>query len=254
MAIVNRTPDSFFDKGATFADDAARDAVRAARRPPAPTSSTSAASRPAPARSSTSTEEIRRTVPFVAAIREEFPDVDAQHRHLAGRGRPAVRRGGRRHHQRHLGRRRSGPGRRRGRVRLRRSCARTPAARCPAPGRTGCTTTTSCATSSTQTTRAADRLVARGVPRGGHPDRPDARLRQEHLARAGAAAPRRRARRDRLARADGAVEQGLHRRDARPAGRPAARGHARGDRDRGLARGRRSSARTTSPRPAGSWR
>ena len=41
MAIVNRTPDSFYDRGATFADAAAMDASTR-RWPKAPTSSTSA--------------------------------------------------------------------------------------------------------------------------------------------------------------------------------------------------------------------
>ena len=41
MAIVNRTPDSFYDRGATFTDAAAMDRVDAAVAE-APTSSTSA--------------------------------------------------------------------------------------------------------------------------------------------------------------------------------------------------------------------
>ena len=36
-----------------------------------------------------------------------------------------------------------------------------------------------------EVTGQAERLVARGVPRDGHPDRPDPRLRQEHLPRPG---------------------------------------------------------------------
>ena len=53
MAIVNRTPDSFYDKGATWAEDKAFERVAAGGRPRAPRSSTSAASRPRPASRST---------------------------------------------------------------------------------------------------------------------------------------------------------------------------------------------------------
>ncbi|WP_084755379.1 dihydropteroate synthase [Pseudonocardia thermophila] len=74
MAIVNRTPDSFYDRGATFTDDAAMarvDAVVAegadiidiggVKAGPGPVVDTA--------------EEIRRVVPFVAAVRERYPDV-----------------------------------------------------------------------------------------------------------------------------------------------------------------------------------
>ena len=43
MGILNRTPDSFYDHGATFALDAFLRRAERARRPRAPTSSTSAA-------------------------------------------------------------------------------------------------------------------------------------------------------------------------------------------------------------------
>jgi dihydropteroate synthase len=74
MAIVNRTPDSFFDRGRTFALSAALGrvdqvvdegaaivdvgGVRAGTGPPV-----------------TVEEELRRVVPLVAAIRERYPDV-----------------------------------------------------------------------------------------------------------------------------------------------------------------------------------
>ena len=50
MGILNRTPDSFYDKGATFALDATGPPGRASWWPTVPTSSTSAGSRPARAR------------------------------------------------------------------------------------------------------------------------------------------------------------------------------------------------------------
>lgn len=73
MAIVNRTPDSFYDKGATFADDAAREAVRAALAAGADIIDVGGV-KAGPGTVVDVDEEIRRTVPFVAAIREEFPD------------------------------------------------------------------------------------------------------------------------------------------------------------------------------------
>jgi len=73
MAIVNRTPDSFFDQGATFADDAAREAVRAALAAGADIIDVGGV-KAGPGSDVDVDEEIRRTVPFVAAIREEFPD------------------------------------------------------------------------------------------------------------------------------------------------------------------------------------
>ncbi len=74
MAIVNRTPDSFFDRGATWNEDAAmrrvHDVISAGAEivdiggvPAAPGSVVETA------------EELRRTVPFVAAVRAAYPDV-----------------------------------------------------------------------------------------------------------------------------------------------------------------------------------
>lgn len=73
MAIVNRTPDSFYDQGATYADDAARDAVRAALAAGADIIDIGGV-KAGPGSEVDTTEEIRRTVPFVASVREEFPD------------------------------------------------------------------------------------------------------------------------------------------------------------------------------------
>lgn len=73
MAIVNRTPDSFYDKGATFADDAARDAVRAALAAGADIIDIGGV-KAGPGSDVDVDEEIRRTVPFLAAVREEFPE------------------------------------------------------------------------------------------------------------------------------------------------------------------------------------
>ena len=75
MAIVNRTPDSFYDKGATWAEDKAFDRVAAGRRRRAPRSSTSAASRPRPAWRSTRPRRSRRVVDFVARVRAAYPDL-----------------------------------------------------------------------------------------------------------------------------------------------------------------------------------
>src|SRR5690606_31293468 len=85
----------------------------------------------------------------------------------------------------------------------------------------------------------AHRGGARGrvrCPAGVGPRGPDARLRQEHVALAAPPAPHGGARRAGLPAAHGAVAQGLRGRDARPARGRAARGHARRDGGRGVAR------------------
>ncbi len=74
MAIVNRTPDSFFDKGATYTDAAAHDAVRSALAAGADVVDVGGV-KAGPGDLVDVDEEVRRTVPFVAAIRDEFPDV-----------------------------------------------------------------------------------------------------------------------------------------------------------------------------------
>lgn len=74
MAIVNRTPDSFYDHGATFAEQAARDAVRTAVREGADVIDIGGV--PAsPGTEVTEQQEIDRVVPTVEWVRAEFPDV-----------------------------------------------------------------------------------------------------------------------------------------------------------------------------------
>ncbi|TCK27481.1 dihydropteroate synthase [Pseudonocardia endophytica] len=74
MAIVNRTPDSFYDHGATFAEQAARDAVTAAVREGADVIDIGGV--PAsPGSEVTEADEIERVVPTVEWVRSQFPDV-----------------------------------------------------------------------------------------------------------------------------------------------------------------------------------
>ena len=73
MAIINRTPDSFYDQGATFAPDAALHAVRQAVADGADIIDIGGV-RAGPGIEVDAAEEVRRTVPFVELIREEFPD------------------------------------------------------------------------------------------------------------------------------------------------------------------------------------
>jgi dihydropteroate synthase len=74
MAIVNRTPDSFYDKGATFEFDTAMDRVRSVVADGAEIVDVGGV-KAAPGTEVGVAEEIERTVPFVAAVRAEFPDV-----------------------------------------------------------------------------------------------------------------------------------------------------------------------------------
>ncbi len=74
MAIVNRTRDSFYDRGATFAEDKAMDRVRAVVAQGADLVDIGGV-KAGPGEVVDATEEIRRTVPFVAAVRAEFPDL-----------------------------------------------------------------------------------------------------------------------------------------------------------------------------------
>ncbi len=74
MAIVNRTPDSFYDRGATFADDAAMTRVRQAVAEGADIIDIGGV-KAGPGEEVDPREEIRRTAGFVAAVRAEFPDV-----------------------------------------------------------------------------------------------------------------------------------------------------------------------------------
>jgi dihydropteroate synthase len=72
MAIVNRTPDSFYDKGATWAEDAAFDRVRQVVDEGADIVDIGGV-KAAPGAEIDAVEEARRVVDFVAAVREEFP-------------------------------------------------------------------------------------------------------------------------------------------------------------------------------------
>jgi dihydropteroate synthase len=73
MAIVNRTPDSFFDRGATFAPDAALRAIERAVAEGADIIDIGGV-KAGPGAAVDAAEEIRRTVPTIAAVRAEFPD------------------------------------------------------------------------------------------------------------------------------------------------------------------------------------
>lgn len=74
MAIVNRTPDSFYDRGATFDEDAAIVAVRAAVADGADIVDVGGV-KAGPGANVDVAEEARRVVPVIAAARAEFPDL-----------------------------------------------------------------------------------------------------------------------------------------------------------------------------------
>ena len=74
MAIVNRTPDSFYDRGATFTDAAAMDRVDAAVVEGADIIDIGGV-KAGPGAEVDLAEEIRRVVPFVAAVRARHPGV-----------------------------------------------------------------------------------------------------------------------------------------------------------------------------------
>jgi dihydropteroate synthase len=75
MAIVNRTPDSFYDRGATFEDGAAFEAVDRAVAEGADIVDIGGVKAGAAGHWVDTTEELRRVVPFVAAVRERHPDL-----------------------------------------------------------------------------------------------------------------------------------------------------------------------------------
>ncbi|KXF88097.1 dihydropteroate synthase [Rhodococcus ruber Chol-4] len=72
MAIVNRTPDSFYDRGATFTDEAAMAAVDRAVAEGADLVDIGGV-KAGPGEVVDAAEETRRVVPFVAAIRARHP-------------------------------------------------------------------------------------------------------------------------------------------------------------------------------------
>ncbi|MFC1400918.1 MULTISPECIES: dihydropteroate synthase [Streptacidiphilus] len=73
MAIVNRTPDSFFDQGATFADEAAFAAADRAVAEGAAILDIGGV-KAGPGEEVSTEEELRRIVPFVAELRKRHPD------------------------------------------------------------------------------------------------------------------------------------------------------------------------------------
>jgi len=74
MAIVNRTPDSFFDKGASWADDAAMERVHRVVAEGADIIDIGGV-KAGPGDYVSPEEEARRTVPFIAAVRDAYPDI-----------------------------------------------------------------------------------------------------------------------------------------------------------------------------------
>ena len=74
MAIVNRTPDSFYDKGATWSEDKALDRVAQVIEEGAEIVDIGGI-KAAPGEEIDATEEMRRTVPFVEQVRAAHPDV-----------------------------------------------------------------------------------------------------------------------------------------------------------------------------------
>ncbi|WP_328319467.1 dihydropteroate synthase [Streptomyces sp. NBC_00388] len=74
MAIVNRTPDSFYDQGATFRDEPALSRVEEAVSEGAAIIDIGGV-KAGPGEEVTAAEEARRTVGFVAEVRRRHPDV-----------------------------------------------------------------------------------------------------------------------------------------------------------------------------------
>jgi dihydropteroate synthase len=74
MAIVNRTPDSFYDQGATFSDEPALERVARAVSEGAAIIDIGGV-KAGPGEEVSTEEEIRRTVAFVAEVRRGHPDV-----------------------------------------------------------------------------------------------------------------------------------------------------------------------------------
>ena len=72
MAIVNRTPDSFYDRGATFTDDAAKAAVQRAIDEDADMIDVGGV-KAGPGDGVDADQEIARVVPFIEWLRETYP-------------------------------------------------------------------------------------------------------------------------------------------------------------------------------------
>ena len=223
MAIVNRTPDSFFDKGATFAAGRGAARGRARRSRDGAEIIDIGGVKAGPGDPVDAAEELRRTISTVAAVRERFPDVlisiDTWRAEVATEAVQA------------------------GADLLNDTWAGADPALAEVAAATGAGLVCSHAGGLAPRTRphraafddVVDDVVADGHRPGrsgrwiwaygadGHPHRPGARLRQEHPALAGADPAPGRAGRDRLAGAGRAVQQGLRRRDAGRPGRRAAR-------------------------------
>ncbi|WP_175421914.1 dihydropteroate synthase [Mycobacterium avium] len=73
MAIINRTPDSFYDRGATFSDDAARAAVHRAVAEGADVIDVGGV-KTGPGQDVDADTEIARLVPFIEWLRDAYPD------------------------------------------------------------------------------------------------------------------------------------------------------------------------------------
>lgn len=73
MAIVNRTPDSFYDRGATFADDAAKAAVHQAVADGADVIDVGGV-KAGPGKSIDTAAETARVVPFIEWVRDAYPE------------------------------------------------------------------------------------------------------------------------------------------------------------------------------------
>lgn len=73
MAIVNRTPDSFYDRGATFRDDAAKDAVHRVVAEGADVIDVGGV-KAGPGDAVDAEAEIARVVPFIEWLRDAYPD------------------------------------------------------------------------------------------------------------------------------------------------------------------------------------
>jgi dihydropteroate synthase len=74
MAIINRTPDSFYDKGATYAEDVAMEAVHRVVDEGADIVDIGGV-KAGPGDLVDSGEEVRRVVPFIARVRDAYPDL-----------------------------------------------------------------------------------------------------------------------------------------------------------------------------------
>src|SRR5262245_49636035 len=74
MAIVNRTPDSFYDRGATFTDDAAKSAAKRVVDEGADAIDVGGV-KAGPGDAVDAEMETARVVPFIEWLRDEFPDL-----------------------------------------------------------------------------------------------------------------------------------------------------------------------------------